>query len=120
MEFIKHDYLIESEYMETQTENTYFDGVPYHEEMVHHQEGFHPGYLPVFYDYRQLERHLDGGEGPCEWSEWNERQVMVKVETDLEAAAASYSEEGKKIIYVLYLVGRKVNTDLNMKIPLSS
>ncbi|RVE48185.1 hypothetical protein evm_007139 [Chilo suppressalis] len=43
---------------------------------------------------QQIERQ-EVGENQWDWSEWNERQVLVKVESDLEASGgiSSYSEE---------------------------
>lgn len=94
---MKQDYLNPNDTPENHVENPYFEGIPYHED-VHPQDLFHPSYLPMFYDYRHLERHLEGSsESQWEWPEWNERQVLVKVEADLEAVAtgSSFSEEGR-------------------------
>ncbi|XP_028175527.1 homeobox protein MOX-2-like [Ostrinia furnacalis] len=92
MEFIKPDFMPNDS---TDTQETYFD-IPCHEEVV--QDVFHPSYLPMFYDYRQLERHMFDGPSDgnqWDWAEWNERQVLVKVETDFDAggASSSFSEE---------------------------
>ncbi|KAL0878750.1 hypothetical protein ABMA27_003795 [Loxostege sticticalis] len=92
MEFIKQDFFPNDM---TESQETYFD-IPYQEETVH--QDIIPSYLPMFYDYRQLERHMFDGPSDgnqWEWAEWNERQVLVKVEADLDAggATSSFSEE---------------------------
>ncbi|CAG9788260.1 unnamed protein product [Diatraea saccharalis] len=94
MEFLKHDFFVPvDETNECQSEQNYFEGLPYQVDGVH-QEVVHPCF-PIFYDYRQIERQEDVGVNHWDWSEWNERQVFVKVESDLDTSGgiSSYSEE---------------------------
>lgn len=117
MEFIKQDFFPNDM---TESQETYFD-IPYQEETVH--QDIIPSYLPMFYDYRQLERHMFDGPSDgnqWEWAEWNERQVLVKVEADLDAggATSSFSEEGEKLYY--FVVSSKCVGNVNIfdKVPI--
>ncbi|KAM3958797.1 homeobox protein Hox-D8 [Aphomia sociella] len=101
MEYIKSNFLTYTEdIVENCIEPPYFEPILYQDDNNFNRQDGQPSYFPIFYDYRNIERHnifesaCEADSNHWEWTEWSDN-VTVKEENDLDTGGAtpSLSEE---------------------------
>ncbi|XP_059045370.1 homeobox protein MOX-2-like [Achroia grisella] len=96
MEYLKTNFLSHSEDVtENQLEPSYFEPISYQNNDIDisNQQNVHQNYFPIFYEYRNMERHnvfdnaCDTDSNQWEWSGWDD--VTIKEENDAEVGGTT-------------------------------
>ncbi|XP_072929203.1 uncharacterized protein btn [Epargyreus clarus] len=76
------------------SDQVYFEPNFYHNLAADYQE-VQQNYLPIFYDYRPVDREHRYGYEEWDWRQWQEpaREMLVKEEEEVETAGSAFSEE---------------------------